>query len=106
MGQSNKILKQHIGKAGTQAAVQKEEKYSWRKRFNKNWGLQACLKRKQNPIPISCCGELVDLESSSGEWPGVLVSGNSCSMGGKCAKRITRPGGTQNDYCKQRVCIF
>ena len=28
--------------AGTQAAVQKEEKYSWRKRFNKNWGLQAC----------------------------------------------------------------
>ena len=26
MGQSNKILKQHIGKAGTQAAEQKEEK--------------------------------------------------------------------------------
>jgi hypothetical protein len=42
VGQSNKILKQHIGKAGTQAAVQKEEKYSRRKRFNKNWGLQAC----------------------------------------------------------------
>jgi hypothetical protein len=82
VGQSNKILKQHIGKAGTQAAVQKEEKYSWRMRFDKNW------------------------ESTSGEWPGVLVSGDLCSMGGQYAKRKTRPDGTGNDYYKQRVFVL